>query len=169
MPGSVGPEQLGWLLDRHAPALELYARQWCHTPEDVVQEALVQLVRQPTAPAHVVAWLYRAVRNGAISAARSARRRQYHEVVAAEMRETWFDAAAGQDMDVEAATAALKTLPIDEREVVVARLWGRLSFEEIGDLVGASSSTAHRRYVAGLSALRERLGVTCPKNPSAKT
>ncbi len=30
------PDLLGNLLDQHAAALELYARQWCDTPEDVV-------------------------------------------------------------------------------------------------------------------------------------
>jgi RNA polymerase sigma-70 factor (ECF subfamily) len=40
-----------------------------------------------------------------------------------------------------------------------------LTFEQIGELTGVSSSTAHRRYLAGLSALRERLRVPCPKDP----
>jgi hypothetical protein len=30
--GAVGPDLLGRLLDRHAAALALYARQWCRTP-----------------------------------------------------------------------------------------------------------------------------------------
>ena len=34
---------LGRLLDQHAAALTLYARQWCDTPEDVVQEAFLKL------------------------------------------------------------------------------------------------------------------------------
>ena len=33
----MGPELLGRLFDDHAAALVLYARQWCATPEDVVQ------------------------------------------------------------------------------------------------------------------------------------
>ncbi|HZT78720.1 MAG TPA: hypothetical protein VFA26_00740 [Gemmataceae bacterium] len=46
----MGPEQLGRLIDQHAAALVLYARQWCAAPEDVVQEALVKLVRQRKPP-----------------------------------------------------------------------------------------------------------------------
>ena len=42
MPG-VGPALLGELLDRHGAALVLFARQFCASPEDVVQEAFVQL------------------------------------------------------------------------------------------------------------------------------
>ena len=64
------------------------------------------------------------------------------------------------------ATRALEGLPLAEREVVVARIWGGLSFEEIAGLTGALTSTVHRRYQAGLAALRERLGLPCPeKNP----
>ena len=43
-----------------------FARQWCQTPDDVVQEAFLQLARQRTWPRSVVAWLYRVVRNGAL-------------------------------------------------------------------------------------------------------
>ena len=45
-----GPELLARLLDQHAAALALYARQWCDSPEDVVQDALLELVRQPKLP-----------------------------------------------------------------------------------------------------------------------
>jgi RNA polymerase sigma-70 factor (ECF subfamily) len=156
------PELLGRLVDEHAAALMLYARQWCLAPEDVVQEAFLKLVVQRTPPDSPVAWLYRVVRNAAISAARSAKRRQRHEGLAAARTPHWFTASEGNSLDVEAATAALQALPIEEREVIVAHLWGGLTFEQIADLVGTSSSTAHRWYLAGLSALRERLGVPCP-------
>jgi hypothetical protein len=48
--GALGPELLGRLFDRHAAALELYARQWCDAAEDVVQEALIELVGQCRPP-----------------------------------------------------------------------------------------------------------------------
>ena len=63
----MGPEAFGRLVDEHTGALVLYARQWCSAPEDVVQEALLKLVAQTKAPDHPVAWLYRVVRNAAIS------------------------------------------------------------------------------------------------------
>jgi RNA polymerase sigma-70 factor (ECF subfamily) len=161
---ALGPEFLGRLLDRHAAALELYARQLCGCPEDVVQEALIELVGQPRVPDNVVAWLYRVVRNKAISASRSAQRRQRHETEAADCRPAWFERSAGDRIDADVAAVALESLPIDQREVVVARIWGRLSFQEIGQLVGVSDSTAHRRYEAALTALRQKLRVPCPKN-----
>ena len=149
------------LLSQHAAALELYARQWCHSPEDVVQEAILRLARERPLPERAVAWLYIAVRNGAISASRGASRRRRHEEAAA-ARTSWFDSRGGDVLEAREAAAALAELPLTEREVVVARLWGGLSFAEVGELVGCSSSAAHRRYVAALEALRERFGVECP-------
>jgi RNA polymerase sigma-70 factor (ECF subfamily) len=165
---AVGPELLTRLLDEHGAALVLYAEQWCDTPEDVVQEAFLRLMRERAAPRNAVGWLYRVVRNGAISASRSAGRRRRREAAVARRGEPWFHAAPTERLDAAEATRALARLPIDEREVVVARLWGGLSFDEIAKLVGTSTSTAHRRYRAALAALRERLGVTCPQTNRTK-
>src|SRR5947209_493854 len=158
----MGPELLGRLVDEHAAALVLYARQWCAAAEDVVQDAFLKLVAQRPPPANVVPWLYRVVRNGAVSAARAERRRRRHEGAAAQRAPAWFAAAEATALDLAAATAALQRLPLEQREVVVAHLWGGLTFEQIAEVAGCSSSTAHRWYLAGLSALRERLRVPCP-------
>src|SRR5207253_6999927 len=104
----MGPELLGRLFDQHAAALVLYARQWCATPEDVVQEALLKLVRQKKVPEQPVPWLYRVVRNAAISAARSSRRRRFHESVAATRTPAWFVPAEAANLDGAAAAAALQ-------------------------------------------------------------
>src|SRR5215210_477081 len=102
----MGPEGLRRLLDAHAAALVLYARQWCATPEDVVQEAFLKLVTQRTPPERVVPWLYRVVRHGALTAARAARRRRHHEGAAAAHAPPWFTAAGPAGLDAEAAAAA---------------------------------------------------------------
>jgi RNA polymerase sigma factor (sigma-70 family) len=158
---------LGRLVDRYAAALELYARQWCHAPEDVVQEAFLKLVAQRPLPDQPAAWLFRVVRNGALNAATAARRRRHHEAEAANDAPVWFqsdtETSRPDSLDVEAASAALQSLPLEQREAIVAHLWGGLTFEQIGELSGCSASTAHRSYAAGLSAIRERLGVTCRK------
>jgi RNA polymerase sigma-70 factor (ECF subfamily) len=130
----------------------------------VVQEALIELVGQRQAPEDAVAWLYRVVRNKAISALRSTRRRKHHESEAARRQPGWFDRSPADAVDAGVAAAALELLPIDQREVVIARIWGGLSFQQIGQLVGASDSAVHRRYEAALSALRNKLRVSCPKN-----
>lgn len=165
--GPPGPELLAWVLEQHAAALELFARQWCERgddcAEDIVQEALIELARQPTTPDEPLCWLYRVVRNRAISAARSSRRRRHRET-AASLAGHWFAASPGGALDAREAAEALSALPREQREVVVARLWGGLTFAEIGRLTGTSDSTAHRRYEAALDQLRKRLNVPCPPN-----
>jgi len=160
--------RLGRLVDAHAAALVLSARQWCAAPEDVVQEAFVRLAALPRPPDSPAAWLFRAVRNGAISQARAEARRRRHERAAAARAPLWFVPGEPPGLDGRAAAAALQALPGELHEPVVAHLWGGRSFAEIGELMGTSASTAHRRYVEGLALLRERLCVPCPKGPSPK-
>jgi RNA polymerase sigma factor (sigma-70 family) len=163
-------ETLTRLLDEQTAALVLYARQWCCAPEDVVQDAFLALLREPDVPENVVGWLYRVVRNGALNAARSSGRRQRHEAVAAHRDEPWLISSDGDRLDAAAAARALEELPDEQREVIVARLWGGLSFEEIARLTGSPVSTAHRWYQRGLAALRERLsGVCLEKKNGPKT
>src|SRR5271157_5882813 len=77
------PDLLGNLLDQHAAALELFARQWCDVPEDVVQDAFLKLAARRALPDNPAAWLFRVVRNGAIEAGQAARRRKRYETAAA--------------------------------------------------------------------------------------
>jgi RNA polymerase sigma-70 factor (ECF subfamily) len=156
---SITPERLAELLDEHAAALELFAAQWTASAADVVQEAFIELARQQTVPERVVPWLYRVVRNGALSAVRSAQRRHRREQDAAAATANWFTVDHGAELEAAAATEALGSLPIDEREVIVARLWGGITFTEYAEIAGISTSTAHRRYESGLAKLRTRLGV----------
>jgi RNA polymerase sigma factor (sigma-70 family) len=161
----MSPADFARLVDRHAAPLVLYARQWCDEPEDVVQEALFKLVQQRRPPQDPVAWLYRVVRNGALDAAKMAKRRQRRESAAARPVR-WFVEPQVDGLDAAKAVAALERLPTEEREVIVARHWGGLSFEQIAIVAGCSASTAFRRYTAGVEELRKQLEVSCPNQSS---
>lgn len=150
---------LSTVLLQHGRALVLYARQWCECPEDVVQEALLELVGQRQRPDRVAAWLFRVVRNGAISAGRSAHRRKLREQRAA-AAEACFENTSSA-LDAVAASEALTKLALELREVLVARIWGELTFSEIAELTGSSTSTAQRRYEQGLRELQARLEKPC--------
>jgi RNA polymerase sigma factor (sigma-70 family) len=154
MPG-IAPEELGRMYREHAPALRLYVRQWLEGDEDLVQDAFIRLAEQSPAPEQVLPWLYRVVRNGALAASRSAARRRRRQQRAS-AREAWF-AAADDRIDGREVTRLLAEIPLEQREVVVARIWGGLTFEEVAQLAGCSLPTAHRRFHAGLTVLRERL------------
>jgi len=164
------PQTLGALIDRLAGPLELYARAWSDSPEDVVQEAFLSLARQARPPENPAAWLFRTVRNGAINAGIAGRRRRRREAEAALPADAWFEPGPSSrhqpEVDPDSAQLALSSLPVDQREVIVAHLWGGLSFGQIAEIAGISTSSAHRLYHAGLSALRDRLEVPCRSKTS---
>lgn len=152
--------RLSDLITARFAGLVLYARQFVDgdIADDVVQTALVALLSQRKAPAEPVAWMYRAVRNAAIDAARAkARRRRREQSVAAD-RSGWFEPSMGQAMDAASAEAALRRLPADFREVVVLRLWGDLRFADIADILNVSVSTAHSRYTTALEQVKHLMG-----------
>ena len=134
--GQISPERLASLLDQHARALEIYASQWCRSPEDCVQEAFVSLAARIPAPDCSVAWLYRAVRNQAINAARSAKRRTDHERLRSEIAS---NVAAGSDPSQtvtrrdseQKLLRSLESLSNDSRETVVLRIWSGLTLSLI--------------------------------------
>lgn len=154
------PDRLSRAIDRFGGALVLYARQWCASPEDAVQETFVKLVEQRAWPEPLEPWLFRVTRNAAISQRRSLwRRRRREEAVS---RDDRCFVPQSEPLDAQEAAVALERLPDELREVVVARVWGGLTFEQIADIHDVSLATAFRRYQAALVALREILGESCP-------
>lgn len=154
--------QLADLIDMHAATLALFARQWCSAAEDVVQEAFCKLAGQKTWPADPLAWLYRVVRNGAIDAGKAERRRKRREAAVARPM-PWFEETHVAGLDAASAVTALKSLPAEQSEVIIARIWGGRTFEEIASTAGCSVSSAYRRFEAGIKAIREYLRIPCPK------
>jgi RNA polymerase sigma factor (sigma-70 family) len=162
--GSSDLERLTTVVAERAAGLVLYARQWLDAAaaEDVVQEALVALLAQRQPPDNPVAWMYRAVRNAAIDAARSSARRRRREQTVAESRGRWLEAGTESLLDAQAAEQALRQLEPDYRQVVVLRIWGELGFAEIAEIMQLSVSTVHGRYMSALSKLRIALEKPCP-------
>ena len=153
----IDTEKLQQLIDAHGAALALYARQWCNAPEDALQEALIELLRQDPVPDHPVAWLFKAVRRRAMNLARGERRRAEHHRRAGRQREAWFVDEGDEQLDRGELARMLDQLPGLEREIVVVRIWGELPFERIAELVDLSSSTVHRRYRRALSLLGDMM------------
>jgi RNA polymerase sigma factor (sigma-70 family) len=150
---SVDATLIAEMLDRHAAALALYARQWTSEADDCVQEALVELARQSTSPDNLVAWLYRVVRNRALNAVRAEGRRNSYELLAAEQRANRKPNEA-DPAETSELNDSLATLDAAAREIVVLRVWGGLAWQEIAELVGGSKSSAQRTYAQALELLR---------------
>ncbi|MBY0460541.1 MAG: sigma-70 family RNA polymerase sigma factor, partial [Gemmataceae bacterium] len=105
------------LLDRHAAALVLFARQRCDAAEDVVQEAFCKLAALPAPPADPAAWLFRVVRNAGLDAGKAERRRKRREAAVARPAR-WFHESAIDGLDAAAAVGAMQSLPDEQREVI---------------------------------------------------
>lgn len=149
----------------HARALKLYARQWVDLAgaEDVVQRVFVRLLAGGRLPAEPRTWLFRCVRNEAVSAWRSARRRDRRERAAVEAAPL-FVPRPDDPIDALAAQEALRVLPPDQREVVALRIWSGLTLAEISGVTGRAVSTVHDQYRAALAAMRKQLESPCRKS-----
>ena len=151
-----------WFRD-WGPALVLYPRQLLPAAraEDVVQDAFIHLLVRRTAPDNVKAWLYRTVRNAALSELRSGRRRRRREQLAAARRGECFRADPSVPIDARAAADALAHLPSEQREIVVLRIWADLTLAEIAAIVHLPTTTVFRRYRQALAAIRKRMKLSC--------
>jgi RNA polymerase sigma-70 factor (ECF subfamily) len=148
-----------------APRLLLFARQWCAEAadaEDVVQTAFVKFwKRQPDGRREHWPLLYATVRTTALDLLRGTERRGRREADPAVevLREgtVYFDATVEQREEAALVERALRTLPPEQREVVVLRVWGGLTFSEIAATLGANINTIAARHRYGLEALRRQL------------
>lgn len=155
--------QLADLIESQAACLRLWVRSRCAWDEDVVQEAFCRLAVQDPPPDNPVAWLYRVCRNLA-----EKQRRQDARRCQRERARSQFDLVSADPsgpLERMEVLAAVETLENELREVLVARVWGQLSLEEVGKLCGVSTATAFRRYEAALKTLRRRLNRQ-PENKS---
>jgi RNA polymerase sigma-70 factor, ECF subfamily len=153
-------DQTRWLSEQ-APRLILFARQWvtCHADaEDVFHTAFVRFWRQRDRVRDPIPFLFACVRTAAINWCRERGRREKHEraVNPQPLFATDQDRLTRGETD-EAVEEALRGLSEEQREVVVMRIWGELTFPQIGEVLSVSSSTADTRYRSGLQRLRVAL------------
>ena len=153
-------DQTRWLSEQ-APRLILFARQWvpCHADaEDVFHTAFVRFWRQRDRVRDPIPFLYTCVRRAAANWRRERGRREKREraVNPEPVFATDHDRLAEAETD-EAIEEALLRLSDEQREVVVMRIWGELTFPQIGEVLSVSSSTADTRYRSGLKRLRLEL------------
>jgi RNA polymerase sigma-70 factor (ECF subfamily) len=139
--------------ERKAAVLVLYGRTLGlghGEAEDVLHETFGALLKLREAPEDPGNYCVRAFRNRALNYRRGLFRRLTRELEA----KGWFEEEAGFDPRETAAVAALRQLPAEQREVIVLRIWHRLSYEEIGTLQEVPANTAAGRYRYGIEKLR---------------
>jgi RNA polymerase sigma-70 factor (ECF subfamily) len=118
--------------------------------EDVLQETFVALLEIEEAPSKPEHYCIRAFRNRALNHKRSLWRRIAREFESLR----WFEKEEVQSAEEEEAMKCLTTLPSEQREVIVLKIWHQYTFEEIGELLDASPNTVAGRYRYGLQKLR---------------
>lgn len=114
--------------------------------EDVIQDVFLACLSSSIAPVHIRAYLFAAVRR---ELGRSKNQLRLTESV--------VDLVAPQEgsaHDQEVMEAALSRLPVQQREVVVLRVWHTMSFVEIGEVLEISKDTAASRWRYGIEKLR---------------
>lgn len=131
--------------------------------EDAVQVVFIRIARQWNRLArveNVKAYLYAAIRNAAFNILRSKRRREAaQESIYAAFQVDQQLANGGDAVESRTLCEALDELPVDQREVLMLKIYDEMTFKEIADTVGASINTVASRYRYGIQKLRKALEV----------
>ncbi len=153
----LGPEQLRELYEEHGRVLLAYAQSLLQdrsASEDVLQQVFLQLLRRSVAvtgpPLH---YLYRAIRNTAFNYRRSHAR----EEARLNSNGHWLEHPPGMEEMGLALQSALGELPEEQREIVILRVWGRMTLDEAALTLNVSANTLASRYRYALAKLKERL------------
>ncbi|MFC1736207.1 RNA polymerase sigma factor [Candidatus Hydrogenedentota bacterium] len=155
------------LLDRHGPALLLYARQWTGSrsdAEDAVQDGFLRFWRSrgslDPSTEGCLPMLFTSVKWSAIDGGRSRKRRLVREDTAASLMENTcevFECDVDREERSKDMQKALGELPAEQREALVLKIWGGLTFQTIAGMLEIPMSTAASRYRYALASLRRKL------------
>jgi RNA polymerase sigma-70 factor (ECF subfamily) len=139
----------------------LYARQWTHghaDAEDAVQDGILRVLRSSAEPeGDLLPYLYTAVKWCALDRLRKDSRRGNREQKSEDLREsatTMFETSIESQERTRHIESAMSRLPAEQREVLVMKIWGELTFRMIAEALGISQNTAASRYRYALNALR---------------
>ena len=147
-------EHAGWLLSYSVSLLGDLAGA-----EDVLQSVFTRLLEKGVPPEldSEKAYLSQVVRNEALNALRSRRRRD-------QGRDSYLGLPANDPGRLAELTelrgrieAALRDLDGGQREAVILKIWGNLSFPEMASVLGVSEDAAEHRYYRGLESLEKKL------------
>lgn len=123
--------------------------------EDAVHTAFQRLLRLRQKPQYGKAYILRAVRNAAVDLKRASTRQQQH----VEAMQTGADGFTPRSQQIAAneAFVELERLDEDTREIIMLRIYGSLSFQEIADLTQAKLPTVASRYRRGILKIQSEL------------
>jgi RNA polymerase sigma-70 factor, ECF subfamily len=154
--GKLSRQEVKALYEQHGRVLLAYAFTLLPdraASEDVLHQVFVKLLQRGVAitgpPSH---YLFRAVRNAALNY-----RRSHSREVELPANGHWLESPPGMGDLGLALESALKELPQEQREIIVLRVWGQMTFEEAAAALEIPANTAASRYRYGLAKLKDRL------------
>lgn len=148
-----------WLEDS-GEVFFLYARQKTRSEadaKDVFQDALVETWQKGDGKIPDKALVFATIRRRAIDLGRSMDRRSKREELVSEDIASWFVNDFTATDTRQFLGSAIHSLPDDQREVLILRIWGDLSFPSIASMTKVSVATATSRYRYALERLRGTL------------
>jgi RNA polymerase sigma-70 factor (ECF subfamily) len=160
-----GDEHSNWLerfYEAKAAGLILYGRALGlghGEAEDVLHSTFLALMRLPEFPREPEHYCVRSFRNRALNYKRSLWRRLTRELEVFADGHHWFEKSLDetqQSLQTD-AVRRLEELPMEQREVIVLKIWNRFTFEEIGGLLEISPNTVAGRYRYGLQKIKSKL------------
>lgn len=121
--------------------------------EDAVHEALLAVGSLREAPRDMAAYLYRVVRNKALHGIRQGQRQ-------VPMDEDYLETTTGdaeQTLLLQQVKDTMNALSLDERQVLILKLFEGLTFDEIARIMESPPNTVASWYRRGLARLKELL------------
>lgn len=158
MPSDSSFEPWRFWLAANGPKFLLFARQQTRSEadaQDLLQDVILSFWREKPNELPEVPLVFHRIRLRAIDLARTEDRRRVREDAASgEIPVAWFDRAVEAREAAAEIQAALAQIAEPYREVIMLKIWGELTFDEIGRALSISPNTAASRYRYGLEALR---------------
>lgn len=129
--------------------------------EDAIQIAFAKLVQKQLAATDLKAYIFMCVRNAAIDIVRK-------QKLESEIAESFFESPNGQDANSQIDSViqdeqrqqvkdAIDSLPQQDREIILLKVYSGFTFEKVAEITKSSTSTVATRYRRLLEKLKSRL------------
>ena len=171
-------EALGILFERHKQPLFAFLSRFMHDQtlaEDVLVEAFFRLYdrrRTYRQECKFTTWLYTIAHHLAIDQLKSASRQE--QLMEQMLHDTPTTTDDQGQIELERAEFshrvrdAVGRLPVDQRAVIILRVYHDLSYREIADIIGANEETVRVRAHRARQALKQTLGAVIEEDPCGR-
>lgn len=123
--------------------------------EDAVLDAMLAVSELKQAPDDLLAYLYRTVRNKALHSSKQSARLTSDSACSNFIASNSY--AAEEQVFVSQILEQLKTLESNQQQVLIMKLFGDLTFDEIAEITSSNPNTVASWYRRGLQKLKESI------------